>query len=278
MVITFDREKLPALLKDFYEIAHIRIAIFDENMREIISFPPALAPYCSIIRRDPNGECACNRCDKDACIKADLTKRPYIYKCHAGLTEVIGPVIVEGVTVGFVFLAHIFDYENREEGIEKISNICSKFNIDIESLKDELKKATYYNQTFIESALHILNAIILYLISEKMANVKKEGLAIKLDNLITNNYLDPNFNFIDMCDELGIGRTQLYKIAQDLYGYGIAKRIKKLRIEHAQHLLQSTDMTITDIADKCGFNDYNYFIVVFKEETGTTPRKYRESV
>ena len=51
--------------------------------------------------------------------------------------------------------------------------------------------------------------------------------------------------------------------------------IARLRIEYAARLLSDTSMQIHGIADKCGFENLNYFFTAFKKYYATTPRKYR---
>lgn len=46
------------------------------------------------------------------------------------------------------------------------------------------------------------------------------------------------------------------------------------RIECAREQLSTTDMTITDAALNCGFNDVGYFIKIFKKYMGVTPKQY----
>lgn len=48
------------------------------------------------------------------------------------------------------------------------------------------------------------------------------------------------------------------------------------RIEMATKKIINTDLSITEIAFSCGFNDLSYFIKTFKKITGITPRKYKE--
>jgi transcriptional regulator GlxA family with amidase domain len=45
---------------------------------------------------------------------------------------------------------------------------------------------------------------------------------------------------------------------------------------HASELLQHTELSMTEIASKCGFSDSNYFCRKFREMTGKSPRKFRE--
>jgi len=59
---------------------------------------------------------------------------------------------------------------------------------------------------------------------------------------------------------------------------GIIEHIRVLRIEHAKKLLTDhQELSITEIADMCGFSDYNYFNTVFKRLTGMPPGKYRKA-
>ena len=51
--------------------------------------------------------------------------------------------------------------------------------------------------------------------------------------------------------------------------------ILSLRIEKAVELLDSTEMTITEICYCCGFSDPNYFTRMFKQITGKLPSKIR---
>lgn len=46
------------------------------------------------------------------------------------------------------------------------------------------------------------------------------------------------------------------------------------RIEHACFQLATTDLSVTDIALNCGFNDLSYFIKTFRRYKGVTPGKY----
>ena len=51
----------------------------------------------------------------------------------------------------------------------------------------------------------------------------------------------------------------------------------KMRINLAQIMLAETELQIAEIAARVGYEDSNYFIKVFKKNTGVTPSKYRES-
>ncbi len=53
--------------------------------------------------------------------------------------------------------------------------------------------------------------------------------------------------------------------------------ITQLRIAEAQNLLLSTQLSVTDIAMQCGYNNSNYFQSVFSKLVGIPPGKYRNT-
>lgn len=51
--------------------------------------------------------------------------------------------------------------------------------------------------------------------------------------------------------------------------------LNQQRVEHAACLLASTDLSVTEAAYSCGFNDLSYFIKIYKKYKGITPGKGR---
>ncbi|MGO4498428.1 helix-turn-helix domain-containing protein [Paenibacillus sp. 2RAB27] len=58
-------------------------------------------------------------------------------------------------------------------------------------------------------------------------------------------------------------------------GVSIIQYLHQIRIEHAQRLLRETDRTISEIGERVGFANDNYFIKIFKRFTGGTPASFR---
>ena len=59
-------------------------------------------------------------------------------------------------------------------------------------------------------------------------------------------------------------------------GMGFSDYLSLSRLQRAESLLlESPDMSITEVAFSCGFNDSNYFSDKFKRQFGTSPLKFR---
>lgn len=59
-------------------------------------------------------------------------------------------------------------------------------------------------------------------------------------------------------------------------GMSFRKYLQKLRCEKACELLETTDQTVSSIAEQIGYLDIKQFFLLFKRHTETTPLKYRQ--
>lgn len=269
----FNIEELGRLLRDFYELAHIRITVFDSELNELVSYPEECAPFCRIIRSSQQGRDACARCDKEACAAASKQSRAYIYRCHAGLTEAVMPLRVGNLLAGYLLFGHIYSYEG--DGWKTIRQCCEPYPADPQRLYEALAECPHVSREYILSAAHILHATASYLVLERMATLQEDDIAAKLDAYLSAHFTQP-CTAETLCEELGISRSRLYKIAAQLYGCGISEQIRALRIDKAKQLLaERPELSITEIASACGFSDYNYFISVFSKKVGTSPNVFR---
>ena len=50
--------------------------------------------------------------------------------------------------------------------------------------------------------------------------------------------------------------------------------INNTRINRAKEMLSDTNLSISDIAERAGFSDQNYFCRIFKKKTGISPKQY----
>ena len=57
-------------------------------------------------------------------------------------------------------------------------------------------------------------------------------------------------------------------------GLTYSQYLTELRIGKAKELLTTTDLSLAEISEAVGFNDYFYFIKKFKREVGVTPGKF----
>lgn len=275
MISVFDVDALRSLLQDFYNITQIRITAFDADMRELVSWPEQFMPFCSTIRATAQGREACLQCDRAACAVAAEQRGAYIYRCHAGLTEAVVPLCVGDVLIGYLWCGNVFSYPGFDEGMAEISRRCAALPVEIEVLRKACALQPVITKEYVSSAARILHATASYLVLERMAVLREDSAAARLDAYLSERF-NQTLKIPQVCKALGLSRSRLYRICRQLYGCGLSTHVRALRINHAKRLLNDhIEMSIADVASRCGFSDYNYFITVFSRETGTSPHAYR---
>lgn len=98
-----------------------------------------------------------------------------------------------------------------------------------------------------------------------------------LDKLITTlaSRLATSFVLEEFCVQHQCSERVLRQQFREQTGMTINQYLRQLRICYAQYLLQHTKQMVSDIAMQCGFEDSNYFSVVFSREVGMTPVQWR---
>ena len=65
-------------------------------------------------------------------------------------------------------------------------------------------------------------------------------------------------------------------ICKEVYGKTFLQCVRDLQIQHAVHLLQTTENTLEEIALQCGFTNLLTFRRNFKAVMGMNPSDYRK--
>ena len=82
----------------------------------------------------------------------------------------------------------------------------------------------------------------------------------------------------DIAAEVEIHPNSAMRLFRQTCGLSMLEYLTMHRIWHAQHLLTTGDMKITDVAKACGFNSPNRFYAAFKRLVGKLPTEFRESL
>ena len=270
----FNRSKLLTLLQNFYTLTGIRTVLMDAEGTDILSYPEALPRFCQLIRSVPAGQNDCFLCDRNACNAVKEKKAPMIYPCHAGLTEVIAPLMVENAIVGFLLLGHIAQEPASSAPCDPVSQACGRYHIPADTLRQAYDSLPQASAEKLEAAADLLALSAQSICLQGTARLAPGSLGERLNNYLIE-HLDEHITSEVLCRELTISRTALYYLSKETFGCGIMEQVIQLRINKAKHLLSSSQATSIEIAHAVGLRDENYFCRLFKQKTGITPQAYR---
>lgn len=93
---------------------------------------------------------------------------------------------------------------------------------------------------------------------------------------IQANFHHPTYQISDVCEEMKLSRSQLYRKVKSLFGKSVTDLIQETRLERARQLLADPDKGIAEVAYEVGYNSPDYFSTVFKAHFGIVPSQYHK--
>ena len=112
-----------------------------------------------------------------------------------------------------------------------------------------------------------------------LSSVHDEKKVVKLKTVlkfIRENF-DKDITLEDMSAVAGFSGKYFCKFFKDMTGTTPVNYLLTYRIERAARKLLGSDLSVTQIAYDCGFNDLSYFIKTFKTFKKVSPKDYRKA-
>ena len=100
---------------------------------------------------------------------------------------------------------------------------------------------------------------------------KDEAFAERLRQVVDDYLTDPNLTVEFLGGKLQLSRTQLFRRVKAVAGKGPLDYIREQRLNRADELLRTTDMTIQQVALELCFSSPGYFTKCYKEYFGHLP-------
>lgn len=103
-----------------------------------------------------------------------------------------------------------------------------------------------------------------------------ESLAVSIKKYVLEHYSDNNLGVETIAARMHLSAGYISRIFTQDVGLSLQDFIIQTRMHAAKRLLLETEWTITEISERCGFSDANYFSKVFRRKCGCSPKELRE--
>lgn len=131
-----------------------------------------------------------------------------------------------------------------------------------------------------EELERVLSAIVAES-GESESVTKEEPISDRLiDNVIAEirTHYTEDISLTSLAAKYSVSMGHLSKIIKEHLQVNFSDYIASLRIQRAKELLSDDSLSIQEIAEIVGYDDYFYFTKVFKKVEGISPSKYRKSM
>ena len=255
----FDKNKLKLLLNDAYQ----RYCLINMKLNIIIKKESGNheKAYSSDILRKfvlNYSRCACKSMDKNinAYIEMMLDvidSQPIAHSKSMVIELMI--LLAESENMGFIKTNHALFNSKNFSLIMKISTVTE--------LKDMVK--LYLKKL----------AMNIFLFSNE--NNYKSLMIVSAIKYINNNYRR-DISRDDVAAAVNLNPSYFSKLFKEQTGESFVSYLRRIRMEEAKYILETTDQTIKEVSKQVGYADSKYFAKLFYNYTESTPHEYKESV
>lgn len=118
-----------------------------------------------------------------------------------------------------------------------------------------------------------VNKSYIYSKQETAVNPQFEKLCSLRNSMKKNPEL--SWNISEIADKMFISKSYLQKIYKSYFNKSIIEELIQFRLDKAKKLLIETDLSVTEIANECGYSTYNYFVRQFRAAENLSPSQFR---
>lgn len=105
---------------------------------------------------------------------------------------------------------------------------------------------------------------------------RENAFISRFKKVVEERMTDSELSVETIGSELGLSRVQLYRKVKALTGSSPVDLLRKARLNKGQQLLQTTDLSVSEIAYQVGFTSPSYFTKCYKDEYGKVPGDSRK--
>jgi len=109
---------------------------------------------------------------------------------------------------------------------------------------------------------------------EVARNQKDRDFMESLTGFLDKNLDNSDLSVDEICQEVGLGRTNLYKKMKSLTDQSLGEFIRTYRLKKAAAILLEEDVSVSEVIYRVGINSHSYFTKAFKMQFKFTPSEF----
>lgn len=168
------------------------------------------------------------------------------------------------------------------EGAQPVYS-CEAFLPMLESLCemmfDALRRGGCQEEKFAQLLMESFLAKVLPVLTgtEQEGGVEEERiLGARIQKYLDEHYMDA-VDLSEVAKALNMSMHYMSHVFKRTFGYSPMNYLLRRRIGEAQTLLITTELSITEIGERVGYETTSYFSSQFTKQVGMSPKKYRQT-
>lgn len=206
-----------------------------------VTAPSNFSKFCNVLRDSKIGCSRCINCDAEGGLRSMLSKKPIIYTCHAGLTDLSAPIIVNNTYFGCILCGQVMIKEAKNKDSINLKELSEVTSIPIKKLENALNEVKVVEYDALIDAADFLSLFAnlitemgvatithFHLLKETEEKMKYQELAKDAQFKALQSKVNPHFLFNTLNTIAGMAlmensqnTAELIYALSDLLRYGI---------------------------------------------------------
>ena len=214
--------------------------------------------------------------------KAGEIGYPFINICYAGVAQVILPVINKSRHIASIFIGPVKTEKVIKDKINGIIKKIIHLNVDVKKISEAYSSLPCISEKKLLAIGQITSSAIDGIIENFGNKSLSQGIkindypqikeALEIIASTSSDELSEN----EIASKLSINQAYFSRLFKKVMNCTFVSYISEYKMNRALNLLQSTDLSIVQIALEIGYSRQSYFNRVFKKFTGLTPSQFRK--
>ena len=272
-MLNFDLQLIKKLLTHLGYLAKASVQLYDENFEGTYACTEPCNKFCQMVKCHYADRCR----NSDSCAMQKVKQadgNSMHYTCHFGMKETVIKLQRGKIIYGYIVIGPMRDTRTEKQSLATIGKYCPEYGLNEKEMRNFYFKTTRFSEQKFEAVKELTLAIFEYAVNKNLITVKHNVFENTIAPYVKAN-LDKPLGSDELCEVFCMSEKQIYTAVVKATGMPPKKYVTAQRMLGARELIETTDEPLTDIADKVGVHDYNYFGKVFRKTFGHAPSYYR---
>jgi AraC-like DNA-binding protein/ligand-binding sensor protein len=276
-----ERRFLAELQEVYYRNTGMIISLQPPARAALPDFFPAAekSRFCRLVQSCPEGLRRCLESDRRGLARASRAGSTCIYRCHAGLTDAVIPLVFQGTWLGSLYTGQVHTVRPTEAGLRRVLAGLAGLGLEEAALRD-----AFFEVKTVDAEQFRYNVKLLSLIANHITTLRGE-LSLQKEIVRTTRELQrrerENSRLEQELRELSISILEFSRQSDASVPTGIAEHARHDHIiARAQLFIRSNYQRDIDlrVVAKAVYLSPSYFSSLFKRVTGFSFSEYLSHV
>jgi AraC-like DNA-binding protein len=273
--VFFD-EKVQRLIDSFAYCFKVEIAIFSPEMEGLIAgLQHDGSPYCQFIQHKLRFRYRCLRQNQMMCTHCAEKDTLITYQCHAGCSEAIFPMKVEGKIIGY---AMVGQFRSNAAIPADVLQEWKNQHFDPAELQEAYMNRPFFTGEEAKNMLHLFSMLIEFVITRDYVRIRRQTLAENVSTWI-DQHISEYLELEQAAEELYRSPSSVYQAVKKQFGMSFKQLCIIKKIQKFEDIISAQpDILIKDASAQVGYEDPLYFSRLYRKVRLSSPSMYIRSM